>query len=352
MDPKIKLPTWHEDARRMRASGMGLQKIADTLGEAGINVSTSRVSQVTGQNWEKYLSKQQIKAQAEAQELIKAKKEGRLPDLKSAVFAAYDEAHRSVDMPDRQFEELPMEPGITNQRVRIRCGHSGCTNSLIFSKHGDINYVQAARWFRDKGWLVGGGFRADRCPDHAFRKAKSNGHAEELKPEPAPEPEPVAEPHVIPQEVIPPSRTEKRIVHVKLEETYVDEVTGYKVGWTDQKIADDLGVPVEWVTVIREDSFGPDKHEEDVIDLYKEVFVLADTIRPMVDDVLVKMIDIKGRIEQIDKLWDQLDPKLDEYEVASQELKIKITEYQTKVKELECNRNQTSILPTTSSKSH
>ncbi len=43
------------------------------------------------------------------------------------------------------------------------------------------------------------------------------------------------------------TRENRRIILAKLEEVYVDEKTGYSPGWTDAKLALDLGVPRAWV---------------------------------------------------------------------------------------------------------
>lgn len=62
----------------------------------------------------------------------------------------------------------------------------------------------------------------------------------------------------------PPELTKenRRVILAKLEDVYVDETTGYSAGWTDAKVAADLGVPRAWVTTLRAENFGPEGNEE------------------------------------------------------------------------------------------
>jgi hypothetical protein len=54
------------------------------------------------------------------------------------------------------------------------------------------------------------------------------------------------------------SRADRRIIIAKIEEVYLDEQTGYSDGWSDQRVANDLGVPRAWVARLREENFGPE----------------------------------------------------------------------------------------------
>ncbi|SOC48417.1 hypothetical protein SAMN05892877_1631, partial [Rhizobium subbaraonis] len=49
---------------------------------------------------------------------------------------------------------------------------------------------------------------------------------------------------------------DRRLINMKLAEVYADG--GYVTPWTDQRVADDLGVPRAWVTEIREGFYGPE----------------------------------------------------------------------------------------------
>lgn len=53
----------------------------------------------------------------------------------------------------------------------------------------------------------------------------------------------------------PMDKADRRIVIAKLNEVYGDDM--YLEDWIDQKVAEDLGVPVEWVAEVRDENFGP-----------------------------------------------------------------------------------------------
>ena len=53
------------------------------------------------------------------------------------------------------------------------------------------------------------------------------------------------------------SKDDRRIIFAKIDEVYVGEEKGYDAGWSDDRVAKDLGVPRAWVTSLREDFFGP-----------------------------------------------------------------------------------------------
>lgn len=106
--------------------------------------------------------------------------------------------------------------------------------------------VAAQQNFQNKGWVVGSGPRKDFCPIHA-QPAARKGHGMKEKSFAAAA---TAEP--------PPASTveDRRLINMKLAEVYAEG--GYASPWTDQRVADDLGVPRAWVTEIREGFYGPE----------------------------------------------------------------------------------------------
>ena len=58
------------------------------------------------------------------------------------------------------------------------------------------------------------------------------------------------------------TRDERRIIFQKIDDVYVGEKVGYSAGWSDARIATDLGVPRVWVSKIRDENFGPDIDEQ------------------------------------------------------------------------------------------
>lgn len=149
-------------------------------------------------------------------------------------------------MADRIFEFVKVKKGgKAVSALRITCARCGRQDEFIQTNERRLPNLAAAQKFRNIGWIVGATARKDVCPDCQQRKAPMKG--EEVKQaEPA-----RAEP---PREM---SKDDRRIVFAKIDEVYVGEEKGYDAGWTDERVAKDLGVPRAWVTTIREEFFGP-----------------------------------------------------------------------------------------------
>lgn len=303
------MPSWHDDARRMRDSGMTASQIVKHLSGAGINVSETRVYQVTGPMWEKYL----------ARDRMSKKQRDREPQ----------------EMPDRTFEKITSpDPSDVYHRARIKCSHDGCKESLIFSRRGPINPAQAAKWFRDKGWGVGGGPRADLCPTHLNGLAQTPAHSadavqvavhENINAHPAPDmrttapapppfnevfqkTDPVEEPKQM-------TRMDRRVIIAKLNDLYVDEATGYRDDWNDAMVAKDLGAPIEWVREIRDENFGPHRNER---------YVAIETV---VMGVMGEIAQVTALIKDYDDRAERLDVRLDAFEKTLAEAKALMLEW-------------------------
>ncbi|WP_156373882.1 hypothetical protein [Rhizobium sp. Leaf386] len=54
------------------------------------------------------------------------------------------------------------------------------------------------------------------------------------------------------------TRADRRIVNEKIADVYDDGAERYSLGWTDKRVADDLGVPIAWVREERDRYFGPE----------------------------------------------------------------------------------------------
>lgn len=61
-------------------------------------------------------------------------------------------------------------------------------------------------------------------------------------------------------------------------EAYYDPKTGYKDGYTDQKVADDLNCPVAWVKQVRTKKFGDLPETPEIIELRKAIVAVNEKI--------------------------------------------------------------------------
>ena len=128
---------------------------------------------------------------------------------------------------------------------------SSCNESEIISNQRYS--VETARdilpkKFTDRGWVVGSRRSKHVCP-----------LCRESKP-PVVETE-MAKPdiRIIADKPRDASLDERRIINEKLLQVYGDR--SYTAGWSDEKVAADLGIPRAWVAQVREFSFGPDVDE-------------------------------------------------------------------------------------------
>jgi hypothetical protein len=148
--------------------------------------------------------------------------------------------------------------------VTIFCGSCDFTESLpvnSFTGHSfdnDKTNKFATRKLEARGWKIGKTANSHACPKclgdarAAASKQVVTAMPEKLtivKAEPAPAPAPQQEPRTM-------TRDDRRIIFEKLNEVYVSETVGYAPDWSDERVAKDLGVLVEWVTLIRSENFG------------------------------------------------------------------------------------------------
>lgn len=263
--------------------------------------------------------------------------------------------------------------------ARIEC--STCDNSEeYFNYKGSVTPAHLPKEFERRGWLVGKNERTDRCPECV---AKMRGvkpkPAESFAPVPivegiatipqsgipslSPVLKEVPMPQVLPAMIqpspapaskkarwtwempskplmtvtnegndgiknIPPAeidrkmtRADDQIIYLNLMDVYVDERSGYKDDWTDIKVAANLNVPVEWVALVRDRSFGPetnaalrDKQGKALADKAGEIerlIVIADKKMEALQNLDNKVTDIMSQIDTAIDRYEQLVKSLE-----------------------------------------
>jgi hypothetical protein len=182
--------------------------------------------------------------------------------------------------------------GRPNRAYRATCSDCGFQDTSISANGGRLPVEVVARKLSDRGWQCSVRNRiGDSCPNcnpHRRRKEPAAMPSITLVPPPTPyldgghtpyviEGETVApEPYKAPlpkvtlaelraevaaraeakAEVAPMTRDDRRIIFAKLNEVYRNEREGYAPGWTDAKVAEDLGINVAWVAEVRDEHFG------------------------------------------------------------------------------------------------
>lgn len=152
----------------------------------------------------------------------------------------------------RAFTEEYIPAGDGESRVlamKIACAECGAVAYFAHQTGKSRKPPVAAKQnFQAKGWVVGSGPRKDFCPVHAAL-ASRKGRAEM----PANDIEAPARKADAPREI---TREERGIIFAKIGDVYGSD--RYVTPWTDQKVADDLGVPRAWVSDVREQFYGPE----------------------------------------------------------------------------------------------
>lgn len=146
-------------------------------------------------------------------------------------------------MADRSFPfETIVRDGRPCSAMRIECGK--CDAKAYMAQTGVKRKPNEAaeQYFRNHGWRVGNGPRADLCPSCQPKRP-------ELKVVNMEQPAKAEAPREM-------TRDDRRIVFAKIDEVY--EKDRYSHPWTDGAVARDLGVPQAWVALVRDEMFGPE----------------------------------------------------------------------------------------------
>lgn len=314
-------PSWYDDARKKRSEGATVNQIADEfgIGKSTASMITSSSWKVyllmwSGSSKDRSLGKyrplvDQYLFEARPEEppskVMLSKKEKY--ERAKAYEARYGQAHQGAEVAKlREFKPVSkMHEGKVLKGARIECSKCDASQEY-FNYQGTVSEEHLPKEFARRGWLVGKNDRTDQCPSCL---AKLRG-PKIVKPEPKKEPVPmlsaapkaevtkpvlnISSPPKVPSEIRmdqptpivqpqmpveqalpklkndaaeeakkflagthlrPMDKADRRIVFAKLNEVYGDDM--YLEDWIDQKVAEDLGVPVEWVAEVREGDFGP-----------------------------------------------------------------------------------------------
>jgi hypothetical protein len=197
----------------------------------------------------------------------------------------------------------------------VTCGHCGVVRTVPingFKGHARPDDELEQQFVRNKltgeGWLIGKKESQHRCPG-CYSAIKSSQARKNEESKIVTLPVKPAEPEA-PRTM---SRDDRRIVFEKLNEVYVDEKVGYGPGWTDAKVATDLGVPRAWVKQLRDEMFGPEGSNEEIRATVAEAQTLLNDIRVVGNAIAEATAPLKSlldKADQIDKRVRQIQQEL------------------------------------------
>lgn len=210
-------------------------------------------------------------------------------------------------MSQRQFDEsTERRDGRFMKVARVTYGKCGVSKAQnIQLNNGYIAPPQIKQRFEQAGWTIGkDGFR-DMCP--GCTASLKNKEKPALKIVPS-APAPAATPSPSPSETPPRQlgRDDRRIIFEKLNEVYLDEKRGYDTGWSDHRVATDLGVPRKWVETIRIENFGDTAGNEESLQLLAEVNAMLLEARELAGRCDATLATINARIAKLQATADDM----------------------------------------------
>jgi hypothetical protein len=214
--------------------------------------------------------------------------------------------------------------GQQQRGAKATCGRCGTVNTVAvatYKNRGDateeLQERHVTRKFEAMGWKIGKHARQNRCPAcfsaikiAATRKSRENHmDSSSISSKVVPiNPTPVANAPPIEHQRA-QTRDDRRIIFEKIDDVYVDERIGYSTGWSDQRIATDLGVPRAWVSKIRDENFGADIDEaataamtaaRAVLDEIRTIGSGAETIVRQLQELIVKADQIEATLKTME----------------------------------------------------
>lgn len=155
----------------------------------------------------------------------------------------------------RKFKVLAIAHGDRNiWKTRIICHACPYENVLEHIRNGPM---EPEEYFLKHHWAVGTNEQGDMCPQciEDRRLQRRLKGAKDMKEETSSREVKTDKP-VRAEEPRRANPTEVRIVLKTIEDHWNDDTNRYESGWSDQRIANDLNVPVQWITSEREHAFG------------------------------------------------------------------------------------------------
>lgn len=167
--------------------------------------------------------------------------------------------------------QVPLDGNIRRSGQRIYCSQCTSHEDCVNTKESKLPPIAARQFFARRGWHVGKKPKDDVCPkciERAQNERKAQkltlvtkertdmGHIDGKN---------LATNNPLPIKAEPPKAMgieDRRIVYEKIGDVYLDPKTGYSKGWTDQRIAEELGCPRAWVSEVRDMMFGPEANQE------------------------------------------------------------------------------------------
>ena len=208
---------------------------------------------------------------------------------------------------------------------KLTCAKCGTTDTLLLgSKSNGYPTPLVQQKMRHRGWEIGNRASADLCPD-----CVSSKHAKHNKLEEKMENNVVT--YVKAEEPPTMSREDRRLIFAKIDEVYLDENIGYSDGWTDSRVANDLGVPLAWVRDIRSENFGDERSNAAITKQLDEVKAVLAQAKKLHLDTKDSMRNMSEQTDKITKMLKQLTDNISKMQKEMNAMNHEISRQESKV---------------------
>ncbi|MBR0741190.1 hypothetical protein JQ581_30085 [Bradyrhizobium liaoningense] len=162
-------------------------------------------------------------------------------------------------------------------------------------------YEIVSRKFVKLGWRIGRKRRDHRCPNCVALLETANGKVtkpmQQIPSTPPSEPAPKPALVKVADNTREITREDRRIIFEKLNEVYVNDKVGYAGAWTDERVAQDLGVPRAWVRLIRDENFGDEAGNEDLRKMLIEARTAVERVRA-IEGEMRSLLSLADKLEK------------------------------------------------------
>lgn len=191
---------------------------------------------------------------------------------------------------------IQRESGVVTRGYEIICAKCRDADMVPKGECGPT-HPPIAKKFQRAGWEVGATESGDVCPACQTKWQRKNAMKTTGSTTPLPPPPPPAQ---ITTAGTPTPGASARItdVYMALEDAYDRSARDYRPGWTDERIARELGVSVELVAKRRAADFGPvkvDTFADDLDDAVKGLGSEIASMRRFSDDLAAKITALETR---------------------------------------------------------
>lgn len=181
--------------------------------------------------------------------------------------------------------------GHVQSGYRIHCRVCQAEGKVVITNTKGLPPDVTAKKFKQLGWEVGKNDNRDICPKCV---EKNRGVVPIKKDLP-----------MIAEQPKPMSREDRRLIFGKIDDVYLDERRGYEDGWSDKRIADELGCPLAWVKAVRDENFGPEGLSEasrEAVAQIKELSASVKRVEGIIADAQKQLSELKAATMRADKI--------------------------------------------------